>query len=216
MCAAEARACSAPGLAGSEETRPHRAAGLDLGARCAAQKRTHLHSTLFATESQMPPSMKGPLSRGLAGGNSPPVGSLIQAAAVLLLFRCDSPRTCDRAFVLGWRLPPPRMATSPMKRTFPRRSLPPAAQRPRASRHLHLRRTAHRPGPVPALWAGVSFREAHAGRCPGDLPGLPGGSGATRSRSAKPRTAGTPSRADRDRTHGAGWRGGTWRKIRWQ
>ena len=56
MCAAEARACSAPGLAGSEETRPHRAAGLDLGARCAAQKRTHLHSTLFATESQMPPN----------------------------------------------------------------------------------------------------------------------------------------------------------------
>lgn len=51
------------------------------------------------------PSMKGPLSRGLAGGNSPPVGSLIQAAAVLPLFRCANHRTCDRAFVLGWRLP---------------------------------------------------------------------------------------------------------------
>jgi hypothetical protein len=53
----------------------------------------------------VPPSMKGPLSRGLAGGNSPPVGSLIQAAAVLPLFRCANHRTCDRAFVLGWRLP---------------------------------------------------------------------------------------------------------------
>ena len=49
--------------------------------------------------------MKGLLSRGLAGGNSPPLGFLIQAAALLLLFRWDSLRACDRAFVLGWRLP---------------------------------------------------------------------------------------------------------------
>ena len=34
--------------------------------------------------------MKGPLSRGLAGGNSALVGSLIQAAAVMLLFACET------------------------------------------------------------------------------------------------------------------------------
>jgi hypothetical protein len=34
----------------------------------------------------------------------------------------------------------------------------------------HLRRTAHRPGPVPALWAGVSYREAVSPRTGGSGP----------------------------------------------
>jgi len=41
-----------------------------------------------------------------------------------------------------------------------------------------MRRTAHRPGPVPALWAGVSCREGRCAAClhcaahrPGVLPG---------------------------------------------
>ena len=50
------------------------------------------------------PSMNGPLSRGTSRRNGSP-SAWSKAAAVLLLFSCESHRTCNRFFVLGWRLP---------------------------------------------------------------------------------------------------------------
>jgi len=75
-----------------------------------------------------------------------------------------------------WTEPAKRPAGDPFSRilagkshsAFPHHASP-VSRRPSTPFCLHC--AAHRPGPVPALWAGVSFREAHVGRCPGGFPG---------------------------------------------